>query len=94
MDFLEIYKADIAKFGSIEECIKEGYYGHWTERKVKAAFNYGNGTMKDFMEFIRNNKQLWVFYDVENQKVYNTTRTVNHGELVLYRSKWIDEEQQ
>lgn len=44
-----------------QEAIKAGYFNIWTEKRIKGAFNSGNGTMKDFKEYMNNNKQYcWI----------------------------------
>lgn len=43
-------------YESIRDAIKDGSYSVWCNQKVKQAFNFDNGTEKDFKEFCRNNK--------------------------------------
>ncbi|HEY5588865.1 MAG TPA: hypothetical protein VIK86_07920 [Candidatus Paceibacterota bacterium] len=33
----------------------------WTEDKIKKAFNFGNGTVKDFNNYVNNNRQFAKF---------------------------------
>lgn len=33
----------------------------WTEEQIKGAFNFGNGTIKDFKNYMDNNKQFCIF---------------------------------
>lgn len=43
------------------EAIKAGYFRAWTAERIKKAFNFGNGTMKDFNEYTENNKKYcWI----------------------------------
>lgn len=49
---------EISKQGSknINEALKKGYYNEWNIERIKGAFNYGNGTIKDFKNYMNNNK--------------------------------------
>ena len=60
---IEIYRENIVKYGSIENAIKEGFYTVWTQDKIRKAFNFGNGTQKDFERHKDNNKTLCVFME-------------------------------
>ena len=52
--------------GNVSEYIRQerGFAFHWTEEKIKRAFNFGNGTMKDFKRFIHNNKKYSYFVEI------------------------------
>lgn len=57
-DFVEVDKGGHMK---IEGSIKAGNYSYWDSAKIKAAFNFGQGTMADFKRYIENNmKYLWM----------------------------------
>jgi len=44
-----------------QEAIKAGDFNEWTKERIKSAFNFGNGTMKDFSEYADNNKKYcWI----------------------------------
>jgi hypothetical protein len=36
--------------------------------QIKKAFNFGNGSIKDFKEYINNNKSYCKYYDLINKK--------------------------
>ena len=63
---LEIGKSYINKFysGDLKAAIlkKDGIL--WTDEKIKAAFNFGNGTILDFKNHINNNKKYAFFVEV------------------------------
>ena len=63
---LEIGKSYINKFysGDLKAAIlkKDGVL--WTDEKIKAAFNFGNGTIKDLKNYINNNKKYAFFVEV------------------------------
>lgn len=33
-------------------------FNYWTEERIKGAFNFGNGTIKDLKRYAKNNKQF------------------------------------
>jgi hypothetical protein len=43
------------------EAIKNGNFNEWTIERIKACFNFGNGTIKDFKNYMENNKQYCYF---------------------------------
>ena len=43
-------------YKSVKDAIKDGGYSVWCDQKIKLAFNFGNGNIKDFEEFCKNNK--------------------------------------
>lgn len=61
MKIFEVNKRYIKELGSIEKAIQEGYCINWDKEKIKAAFNYGDGTIKDFKNYMDNNKKICVF---------------------------------
>ena len=61
---IEIYKPYIKLDGSIEKVIENGFFIEWTPERIKNAFNFGNGTEKDFKIYIQNNKNLCLFLEV------------------------------
>lgn len=44
-------------YKSLEESIKAGDYQVWDKNKIRRAFNFGNGTMKDFINHCKINKE-------------------------------------
>ena len=63
---LEIGKSYINKFysGDLAAAIKEKDGILWTNEKIKAAFNFGNGTIKDLKNHINNNRKYAYFVEV------------------------------
>ena len=63
---LETGKSYISKFygGDLNAAIKEKDGILWTNEKIKAAFNSGNGTIKELNEHIKNNKKFAYFVEV------------------------------
>ena len=43
------------------EAIKNGNFNEWTIERIKACFNFDNGTMKDFKNYMENNKPYCYF---------------------------------
>lgn len=37
----------------------------WDDARIKHAFNFGNGTKKDFLRYMKDNKCFCAFYDLE-----------------------------
>lgn len=66
--YYEVNKKYIARYGTIEKAIEEGYFIDWTPERIKAAFNAGNGTMKDFKRYMNDNKQFCKYLKWRNQK--------------------------
>ena len=62
----EVYKKWVHQDynGNINACIKDGFYIDWTDEKIKSAFNFGDGTIKDLKKHIENNKNLCYFLEV------------------------------
>ena len=49
---------------SLPEALKKGYYMEWSMEKIKRAFSFGNGNMKDFIEYAKLNKNYCLFLEV------------------------------
>lgn len=64
MKIFEVDRSYIKEFGSIERAIKEGYYTEWNEKNIKEGFNFGNGTIKDFKNYMNNNKNICVYKEI------------------------------
>ena len=87
-DFIAVYKEDRKRYGKIENIVSEGLYHNWNDYKIERAFNFGKGTFKDFMDFVRSNKTLWIFIDMTNGKVYNTSDKINMDNIRESRRKY------
>lgn len=60
-DLREEFKNDAKKM------IRGKMYILWDEERVKHAFNFGNGTMKDFKRYMKDNKIYCRYYDAESK---------------------------
>lgn len=49
----------------IETSITSGLKRIWTEEAIKKAFNFGNGTMKHFKNYMDNNKKHCIFEKIK-----------------------------
>lgn len=49
--FIEYFKECKSK----QDAIKKGFYNIWTPERIKSAFNFGNGTIKDFYRYRKDN---------------------------------------
>lgn len=63
MKVYEISRKALEEIGSIRETLNYGYYTIWTDERIKEAFNFGNGTKKDFDEYKENNKKYSYFVE-------------------------------
>lgn len=52
------------KQGKLENAIKQGLYAERNEKFIKNAFNFGNGTIKDFNRYVEDNKKYAEFIQV------------------------------
>lgn len=52
--WIEICNDAIRKTG-IKGAISDGWFNVWTPERIKGAFSFGHGTMKDFDRFRRDN---------------------------------------
>ena len=57
----EISKKDVKLCGGLKKAIAAGAYNIWTPERVKLAFNFGNGSEKDFNRYMQDNKQFCYF---------------------------------
>lgn len=46
---------------AIEISKRCGGFNVWDDKRIKNAFNFGNGTIKHFEEYMRNNKRYCTF---------------------------------
>lgn len=49
------------KYGDVKKAIAAGAFNIWDDERIKNAFNFGNGTIKDFKRYMDNNKQFCYF---------------------------------
>ena len=49
------------KYGSVKKAMEAGLYNTWDDERIKNAFNFGNGTKKDFINHMENNKKYCYF---------------------------------
>ncbi len=63
---LEIGKSYINKYynGDLKKAVKNKEGNLWTDEKIKAAFNNGNGTKKDLKRYVNDNKNYCYFVEV------------------------------
>lgn len=45
-------------YKTIEDSLKDGSFQVWNENRIKKAYNFGNGTMQDFLNRRKQNKQI------------------------------------
>jgi hypothetical protein len=62
------------RYKSINEAIQDGGYSVWCNEKIKLAFNFGNGTEKDFKRYCKDNKCKIIS---ENEFFFAVKRTKN-----------------
>ncbi len=43
---------------------RNGDFNYWDDKRIKAAFNDGNGTFADFKKYMENNRQYCKFEKV------------------------------
>lgn len=63
---IEVGKSYINKYynGDLKKAVKNKDGLLWTDARIKAAFNNGNGTKKDLKAHINNNKNYCYFVEV------------------------------
>ena len=63
---LEIGKTYIQRYynGNLNAALKAKDGILWTDEKIKAAFNFGNGSMSDFKRYISNNRRYAHFINI------------------------------
>ena len=50
----------------VNEGILQGFYNVWNDKRIKNAFNGGNGTFKDFKRYMKDNQKYCVFVEVKD----------------------------
>lgn len=43
------------RYPNLKAAIIEGHYSPWNHKRMKAAFSFGNGTLKDFNRYCKDN---------------------------------------
>ena len=66
MLYLEIYKPNIKRLGSVNAAIKKGLFIVIDESHIKKAFNFGNGSFNDFKRYMENNKKICLFIKIND----------------------------
>ena len=61
MEFIEVCKKDTK---NINDGIEKGFYNIWNDERIKKAFNFGNGTIKDFNNYMNDNKKYCYFKQI------------------------------
>ena len=49
---------------SKSEALEKGYYSKWDKKRIKGAFNFKNGTLKDFKRYMKDNQKYSYFIKV------------------------------
>lgn len=64
--YIEIDKALLKRMynGDIQQAIKDHYYKEWTQKRIKGAFNRGNGITADLKRYIKDNEPFAVFMEI------------------------------
>jgi hypothetical protein len=57
---------EISKQGTagIVEAVEAGNYNIWDDKRIRAAFNFGNGTMNDMIRYMMDNAP-YAWYIIE-----------------------------
>ena len=63
---LEVSKAYLCKeyAGDLQKCVSKMDGILWDKERIKAAFNFRNGTEKHFQRYMTDNKQFCIFVEV------------------------------
>lgn len=70
MQVIELSKSYCNEFynGNFNEMIEKKDGNIFDDEKIKKAFNFNNGTKKDFKSYMENNKQYCKYYDLVNRQ--------------------------
>lgn len=66
---IEISQKKAQDLKSIEKAIKNQWFTVWTPERIKAAFNFGNGSQKHFNNYMRNNKEFCIFKELTEKEI-------------------------
>ncbi len=61
--FIEISRAKASELKSVKKAYEQGFFTVWDSERIKNAFNFGNGTLKAFENYMQNNKAYCVFLE-------------------------------
>ena len=53
----------------MEKAIKNLWFTVWTPERIKAAFNFGNGTQKDLDRYMKDNQDHCIFKDLTEKEI-------------------------
>ena len=67
---IEISQKKAQELKSVDKAIKNLWFIVWTPERIKAAFNFGNGTQKHINEYMRNNKEFCIFKKLTKKEIY------------------------
>ena len=65
---IEISRKKAQELKSIDKAIKNLLFTVWTPERIKAAFNFGNGTQKHFNDYMLNNKEFCIFKELTEKE--------------------------
>ena len=67
---IEISNRGIREEGGVKKAIQAGWFTVWTEKRIKGAFNKGDGTLQDLRRYRNDNKPFCTFLDLPESEVY------------------------
>lgn len=86
MLFIEVSRKE-TKNGNILQTIKDGWYNVWDEKRIKGAFNFGNGTLENFKNYAKNNKPYCYIINVADGNILCSNRNIDS--LAIYKARQI-----
>ena len=66
---IEISRKKAQELKSADKAIKNLWFTVWTPERIKSAFNFGNGTKKNFIDYMRNNKEFCIFKELTEKEI-------------------------
>lgn len=66
---IEISRKKAQELNSVDKAIKNLWFTVWTPERIQGAFNFGNGTQKDFECYMKNNKDYCIFKDLTEKEI-------------------------
>lgn len=66
---IEISRKKAQELKSADKAIKNLWFTVWTSERIRAAFNFGNGTEKDFDRYMKDNKDYCIFRDLTEKEI-------------------------
>lgn len=64
--YIEVSRKKVRELGGVKDAVRQGWFTTWDERRIKGAFNFGNGTIADFNRFMKQNKPYALFIKKPN----------------------------